>query len=154
MGIVEQRLKDAGIVLLEPSVPKFNYVPFTASGKTIYISGQVSRLDDKTMITGKLGGGVTVEQGYEAGRICALNILAHARTAAGGDLDRVARVLKVLGFVNSTPDFVEAPKCINGASDLLVLAFGDAGKHARSAISVASLPFGASVEVEAIIELK
>jgi enamine deaminase RidA (YjgF/YER057c/UK114 family) len=136
------------------AAPVANYVGYTVSGKTVYVSGQLPFKDGKLTCVGKLGAGVSLEEGYAAGRQCALNILAHLKVACGGDLDRVARVLKLSGFVNSTPEFVDAPKCVNGASDLLVAVFGDAGKHARAAVCVASLPAGAAVEVEAIVELK
>jgi enamine deaminase RidA (YjgF/YER057c/UK114 family) len=154
MPAIDQRLRELGIVLPEPSVPRFNYIPFTVSGKTVYVAGQVPMQDGKPAFIGKLGQNTSVEQGYDAARLCALAIIAHVKTACGGDLDRVARFLRVGGFVNSTPDFVDAPKCINGASDVIVQIFGEAGKHARTAVSVASLPMGVAVEVEAIVELK
>ncbi len=131
-----------------------NYVGFTVSGKTVFISGQLPFKDGKLLVTGRLGAGVTIEDGYAAGRQCGLNILAHLKAACGGDLDRVSRVLRLGGFVNCTPEFTDAPKCVNGASDLMVAVFGDAGRHARAAVGVASLPAGAAVEVDAIVELK
>jgi enamine deaminase RidA (YjgF/YER057c/UK114 family) len=154
MSHADTKLAELGLTLPVAAAPVANYVGFTVSGKTVYISGQLPFKDGKLTCVGKLGAGVSLEDGYAAGRQCALNILAHLKAACGGDLDRVARVLKLSGFVNSTPEFVDAPKCINGASDLLVAVFGDAGKHARAAVSVASLPAGAAVEVEAIVELK
>lgn len=112
----------------------------------MYISGQLPIKDGKLAYVGQLGNGVSAEDGYEAGKLCALNILAHLKVACDGDLDRVARVLRLGGFVNSTPGFTDAPKCINGASDLMVAVFGGAGRHARAAVSVAALPAGAAVE--------
>jgi len=148
------KLAALGLALPAAAAPVANYVGYTVSGKTVYISGQLPFKDGKLTCTGKLGAGVTVDEGYAAGRQCGLNILAHLQAACGGDLDRVARVLRLGGFVNSTPEFTDAPKCINGASDLMVAVFGDAGKHARAAVGVASLPAGAAVEVDAIVELK
>jgi enamine deaminase RidA (YjgF/YER057c/UK114 family) len=129
-------------------------VGYTVSGKTVYVSGQLPFKDGKLLVTGRLGAGISIEDGYAAGRQCGLNILAHLKAACGGDLDRVARVLRLGGFVNSTPEFTDAPKCVNGASDLMVAVFGDAGRHARAAVGVASLPAGAAVEVDAVVELK
>jgi enamine deaminase RidA (YjgF/YER057c/UK114 family) len=154
MSTTDAKLAELGLTLPVAAAPVANYVGYTVSGKTVYVSGQLPFKDGKLTCVGKLGAGVSLEDGYAAGRQCALNILAHLKAACGGDLDRVARVLKLSGFVNSTPEFVDAPKCINGASDLLVAVFGDAGKHARAAVCVASLPAGAAVEVEAIVELK
>jgi enamine deaminase RidA (YjgF/YER057c/UK114 family) len=154
MSSADTRLAELGLTLPVAAAPVANYVGYTVSGKTVYVSGQLPFKDGKLTCVGKLGAGVSLEEGYAAGRQCALNILAHLKVACGGDLDRVARVLKLSGFVNSTPEFVDAPKCVNGASDLLVAVFGDAGKHARAAVCVASLPAGAAVEVEAIVELK
>jgi enamine deaminase RidA (YjgF/YER057c/UK114 family) len=148
------KLAGLGLTLPVAGAPVANYVGFTISGKTVYISGQLPYLDGKVSCIGKLGAGVTVDEGYAAARQCGLNILAHLQTACGGDLDRVARVLRLGGFVNSAPEFTDAPKCINGASDLMVAVFGDAGRHARAAVGVASLPAGAAVEVDAVIELK
>ena len=154
MSTPEQRIRELDLVLQEPQTPKFSYVPFTISGKLLFISGQVCRKDGQLAHIGKLGRELSVEQGADAARLCAIGILEVARAAAGGNLDNIARVLKLNGYVNSTPEFLDAPKCINGASDLLVAVFGDAGKHARTALSVASLPFGVAVEVEAVMELK
>jgi len=136
------------------AAPVANYVGYTVSGKTVYVSGQLPFRDGKVAYAGRLGAGLSVEDGYAAGRQCGLNILAQLKAACGGDLDRVARVLRLGGFVNSSPEFTDAPKCVNGASDLMVAVFGDAGRHARAAVGVASLPAGAAVEVDAIVELK
>ncbi len=154
MSKAEEKLAALGLELPVAAAPVANYVGFTVSGKTVYISGQLPFKGGKLLVTGRLGAGVTIEDGYAAGRQCGLNILAHLKAACGGDLDRVSRVLRLGGFVNSTPEFTDAPKCVNGASDLMVAVFGDAGRHARAAVGVASLPAGAAVEVDAIVELK
>jgi len=154
MSKAEERLAALGLELPEAAAPVANYVGHTVSGKTVYISGQLPYRNGKLAYTGRLGAGVMIDDGYAAGRQCGLNILAHLKVACGGDLDRVARVLRLGGFVNCTPEFNDAPKCVNGASDLMVAVFGDAGRHARAAVGVASLPAGAAVEVDAIVELK
>ncbi|MCM2327300.1 MAG: RidA family protein [Lysobacter sp.] len=154
MSKAEERLAALGLELPEAAAPVANYVGYTVSGKTVYISGQLPYRNGKLAYTGRLGAGVMIDDGYAAGRQCGLNILAHLKVACGGDLDRVARVLRLGGFVNCTPEFNDAPKCVNGASDLMVAVFGDAGRHARAAVGVASLPAGAAVEVDAIVELK
>jgi len=154
MSKAEEKLAALGLELPEAAAPVANYVGHTVSGKTVYISGQLPYRNGKLAYTGRLGAGVMIDDGYAAGRQCGLNILAHLKAACGGDLDRVARVLRLGGFVNSTPEFTDAPKCVNGASDLMVAVFGDAGRHARAAVGVASLPAGAAVEVDAVIELK
>ena len=151
-GTVDARLAELGITVPAAAAPAANYVPVVRSGAMLYISGQLPMADGKVTSTGKLGDDVTIETGQEAAKLCALNIVAQAK-AALGDLDRVARVVKLVGFVNSTPDFVDQPKVVNGASDFMVAVFGDAGRHARSAVGVAALPFGAAVEVEAILEV-
>ena len=152
-GKIDARLKELGIDLPQPAAPVANYVPFTISGKLVFVSGQLCTWQGQLRHVGKLGAGIAIPEGREAARLCALNILAHLRTACGGDLDRVRRVLRVGGFVNCTPDFTDMPLVINGASDLMVELFGDAGRHARAAVGVASLPGGASVEVEATVEI-
>lgn len=152
MSAIEARLKDLGVTLPDAPAPAANYVPFVISGKTVYVSGQISSGPDG-FITGKLGAELGVEAGAAAARSCAIALIAQAKKAAGGDLDRIARVVKLTGFVNSTPEFGEQPKVINGASDFFVEVFGDKGRHARSAVSAASLPFGVAVEIEAIFEL-
>lgn len=154
MSNAEEKLAALGLELPVAAAPVANYVGYTVSGKTVYISGQLPFRDGKLTCTGRLGAGVSIEDGYAAGRQCGLNILAHLKAACGGDLDRVARVLRLGGFVSCTAEFTDAPKCVNGASDLMVAVFGEAGRHARAAVGVASLPAGASVEVDAIVELK
>ncbi len=152
-GTVEQKLGTLGVVLHEPASPVANYVGFVRTGNLLYVSGQVCLgQDGKLIAKGKCGAGVTVEQGAAAARGCAINLLAQVK-AALGDLDKVARVVRLGGFVNSTPDFLDGPKVLNGASDLMVAAFGDRGRHARTTVGVASLPSDAAVEVEAIFEV-
>jgi enamine deaminase RidA (YjgF/YER057c/UK114 family) len=152
-GTIEARLKELGIDLPQGSAPVANYVPFTVSGKLVIVSGQVSVRDGKPEFVGKLGREISLADGRQAARLCALNILAHLQIACGGDLDRVKRVLRLGGFVNCTADFTEMPQVVNGASDLMVEVFGDAGRHARAAVGVNSLPLGVAVEVEAMFEL-
>jgi enamine deaminase RidA (YjgF/YER057c/UK114 family) len=152
-GKIEARLKELGVELPQASAPVANYVPFTRSGKLVIVSGQVSVRNGKAEFVGKLGKEISIAEGQQAAKLCALNILAHVKTACDGDLDRVKRVLRLGGFVNCTPDFTEMPQVVNGASDLMVAVFGDAGKHARAAVGVSSLPLGVAVEVEAIFEL-
>ncbi|QUJ75930.1 RidA family protein [Sulfitobacter albidus] len=148
-----QRLEEMGITLPDASAPAANYVPFVQVGSTLYVSGQISR-DDSGLITGVLGDTMTVEEGAAAARTCALQLLAQVRMACGGDLDQLKRVVKLTGFVNSTKEFADQPKVINGCSDFLVEALGDAGAHARSAVSAGALPLGVAVEIEGIFELK
>jgi len=152
-GFIDARLAELGLTLPAAPMPAANYVPFVVSGTMLYVSGQISQ-DESGLIKGRLGADMDVEVGAAAARRCALSLMAQARAACGGDLDRVARVVKLVGFVNSTADFTDQPKVINGASDLMVAVFGDAGRHARSAVSAASLPLGVAVEIEAVFELR
>ncbi|WP_418593248.1 RidA family protein [Ponticoccus sp. (in: a-proteobacteria)] len=149
---IETRLAELGLTLPDAPAPAANYVPYVISGNMLYVSGQVSMGPDG-FITGKLGQDLSVEDGAAAARACALSLLAQVRAACGGDLSRLKRVVKLTGFVNSTPDFADQPKVINGASDTLAEILGDAGRHARSAVSAASLPFGVAVEIEGIFEI-
>src|ERR1700712_803924 len=152
-GTVEQKLAAQGITLHEPAAPVANYVGFVRTGNLLFVSGQVCvNPEGKLIAKGKLGAGVTVEQGNAAARGCAINLLAQIK-AALGDLDKVVRVVRLGGFVNSAPDCVDGPKVLNGASDLMVAAFGDKGRHARTTVGVASLPGDAAVEVEGIFEV-
>ena len=152
-GTIEQKLAAQGITLHEPVSPVANYVGFVRTGNLLFVSGQICfNAEGKLIAKGKLGAGVTVEQGSAAARGCAINLLAQIK-AALGDLDKVVRVVRLGGFVNSAPDFIDAPKVLNGASDLMVAAFGDKGRHARSTIGVASLPADAAVEVEGLFEV-
>ena len=152
-GRVDARLKSKGIGLPQAASPAANYVPFVRSGNLLFISGQLPVEGGKIAQTGKLGGGVTLDDGQAAARLCAVNILAQVK-AATGDLDKVVRCVKLGGFVNCTADFGDHPKVMNGASDLMVLAFQEAGRHARFAVGAPSLPFNASVEVDAIFEVE
>jgi enamine deaminase RidA (YjgF/YER057c/UK114 family) len=152
-GRIESRLAELGITLPQATAPVANYVPWVRTGSQVFVSGQVSNGPDG-FIKGKLGDDMSVEQGAAAARTCALSLIAQLKAACDGDLDRLVRVVKLVGFVNSTTDFTDQPKVINGASDLMVEVFGDAGRHARSAVSAASLPLGVAVEVEAIFEVK
>lgn len=147
-----KRLSDLGIELPDASAPAANYVPFVQVGNTLYVSGQISRTADG-LITGVLGDTMTVEEGAAAAQTCALQLLAQVRAACGGDIDRLVRVVKLTGFVNSTKDFADQPKVINGCSDFLVETLGDAGRHARSAVSAGALPLGVTVEIEGIFEI-
>ncbi|MEP3429639.1 MAG: RidA family protein [Roseibium sp.] len=149
---IEARLSELGITLPEASAPAANYVPFVKTGNQLFVSGQIPMVDGKIQHVGKLGDDFSVDEGKAAAKQCAINLLAQAK-AATGDLDKVARLVKIVGFVNSTGDFTDQPVVINGASDFLVEAMGDRGRHARSAVSAASLPFGVAVEVEAIFEI-
>ncbi|ADH88812.1 Endoribonuclease L-PSP [Ancylobacter novellus DSM 506] len=149
-GTVEAKLASLGIVVPAATAPAANYVPTVVSGNLLWISGQISVANGQ-MMTGKLSSEADVEAGRAAARQCAINVIAQIKSALG-DLDRVKRVVKLVGFVNSAPDFSDHPKVVNGASDLFVEVFGDAGRHARSAVGVAALPFNVSVEVEAVIE--
>ena len=149
---IESRLRAIGVTLPAPGAPAANYVPTVTAGRLLFVSGQVSRLPDGREFIGKVGRDFDVEQGREAAKLCAISLLG-AISAALGDLNKISRVVKLVGFVNSTPDFIEAHKVINGCSDFLTDVLGERGRHARSAISVASLPIGAAVEVEAIIEI-
>lgn len=150
---IESRLTELGITLPEAAAPAANYVPYVQDGKTLYVSGQISQKDG-ALLTGKLGDDLTTDAGAKAAQTCALYLLAQVKAACGGDLDRLDRVIKLTGFVNSTPDFTEQPQVINGASDILADILGDAGRHSRSAVSAASLPLGVAVEIEGIFRLK
>lgn len=151
MGKIDAKLAELGITLPEAPAPAANYVPYVISGKLLFISGQVSR-NDAGFITGKLGADCALEEGYAAARSCGLALIAQAKAACGGNLDRVARVVKLGGFVNCTPDFTAQPTVINGASDLMAEVFGEAGRHARAAVG-AVLPLGVAVEIDAVFEL-
>jgi enamine deaminase RidA (YjgF/YER057c/UK114 family) len=154
MSTVADRLKELGIVLPATAKPVANYVPWVRTGELIFVSGQLPFTSPGTLLhPGKLGGSISLEQGAEAARICALNILAQLNDAVGGHLERVLRIVKLTGFVNCTPDFADHPKVVNGASDFMVQVFADKGRHSRSSVGVSALPMGACVEVEAIAEV-
>jgi enamine deaminase RidA (YjgF/YER057c/UK114 family) len=148
MTHIDEKLKVLGIALPAPVKPVANYVPWVISGKQVFVSGQLPMLD------GKLIAGSDLSTQVQAARQCAINIIAHLRDACDGDWTRIKRIVKLTGFVACAPNFTDHPKVINGASDLMVEIFGDVGRHARAAVGVASLPLGASVEIEAIAELE
>lgn len=151
-GNIESRLAQLGVALPKAAAPVANYVPWVITGKLLFIAGQVTLVDGKAQYVGQLGREFGVEDGAKAARLCAINILAQVK-AATGELDRVARCVKLTGFVNATPEFKDHPKVVNGASDLMVEAFGDNGRHARAAVGVSGLPLGVAVEVDAVFEL-
>ncbi|MCE9648960.1 MAG: RidA family protein [Parvibaculum sp.] len=152
-GKIEARLTELGITLPKAAAPVANYVPYVVTGSLVFISGQGPMGPNGPEYKGKIGRDLDVEEGKKAARLTALNVIAQLKEATGGDLDRVKRCVKLLGFVNSTPEFVQQPTVINGASDVMVEIFGDAGRHARSAVSAPSLPVDIAVEVEAIFEI-
>ena len=153
-GRIDARLKELGLELPTPSKPGANYVPFVRSGALVFLTGQLSQWNGERRFVGKLGREWGVEQGREAARLCALNLIAHLKTAAGGDLDRVRRCVRLAGYVNSTPDFLSQSQVMNGASDLFVDVFGEAGRHARMAVGVAALPYDVAVEVEGVFDVE
>lgn len=149
---IEARIAELGLTLPEPAKPVASYVSYVRSGDQITISGQLSN-DANGGIKGTVGVDVTPEQALEAARLCGLNLIAQIKAACDGDLDRVVRIVKLGGFVQAGPDFTAIPAVINGCSDLMVEVFGDAGKHARSAVGVYKLPLGFAVEIDAIVEI-
>ncbi|HCK18818.1 RidA family protein [Thalassospira sp.] len=151
-GKIDAHLADLGISLPTATAPVANYVPYVISGNLVHISGQITMENGELKFVGKLGADYDVETGQKAARLCALNLVAQLK-AAIGDLDKVSRVVKLNAFVNSAPDFTDQPKVVNGASDTMVEIFGDAGKHARSAVGVAALPLGVAVEIDGIFEV-
>ncbi|MEK9673124.1 MAG: RidA family protein [Rhodospirillaceae bacterium] len=152
-GTIDDRLAELGIELPKPSTPAASYIPYAVVGKTVFVAGQVCVWNGELVCKGRLGDGVSLEDGYNAARTCGLNLIAQMREACGGDLDRVKRVVKLGGFVSCTADFTDHPKVVNGASDLMVEVFGDAGKHARFAVGAPSLPLNVAVEVDGIFEI-
>ena len=152
-GEVEKRLAALGITLPKPAAPAANYVPFVVAGPLVFVSGQVTFGPAGIEYVGKLGREFSVKDGQAAARLCAINLLAQLRVACGGDLDRVRRCVKLGVFVNCTADFTEQPQVANGASDLMVAALGDSGRHARAAVGAPSLPLGVAVEVDGIFEI-
>ncbi|HPQ51278.1 MAG: RidA family protein [Alphaproteobacteria bacterium] len=150
----EKRLVELGLTLPAVAPAAANYVPYVLSGRHLFIAGQIPFLNGEKMHIGRLGDGFSIEQGQEAARACALNILAQVKDAIAGDWTHLVRCVKLGGFVNATPDFDQHPAVINGASDLLVAALGEKGKHARFAVGASNLPFGVSVEVDAVFEIR
>lgn len=153
-GKIDARLSELGIELPEAAPSVANYVPYVVSGNLVFVSGQVTIFNGEFLHQGKVGAELSVEQGQEAARLCGLNIISQLKAACDGDLDRVKRIVRLGGFVNSTAEFTDQPKVINGASDLMVEVFGDAGRHARAAVSAAALPVNVSVEIDAIAEIE
>ncbi|SMY08402.1 RidA family protein [Flavimaricola marinus] len=151
-GTIAGKLAEMGVTLPDAPPPQATYVPFVITGNTVYVSGQVSQGPDG-LILGRLGEDMDVEAGAAAARSCAISLLAQVSKACGGDLERLVRVVKLTGFVNSTADFTDHPKVINGASDFFVEAMGEKGRHARSAVGMVALPLGVAVEVEGIFEI-
>lgn len=152
-GRIEARLAELGVTLPAAPAPAANYIPFVQVGEVLFVSGQIS-MAEGALITGRLGSTMTVEEGQLAARTCAINLLAQVRAACGGDLDRLVRVVRLGGFVNCTADFTDQPKVINGASDLMAQALGEAGRHARTAVGVSSLPMGVAVEIDGIFQIR
>lgn len=153
MGQIDNRLAELGLTLPQAAKPIANYVPWVRTGNLVFISGQGPIADGKITLQGRLGDSISIEDGIKSARLSAINVIAQLKDACGGDLDKVVRIVKLVGFVNATHDFTDHPKVINGASDLMVEVFGDKGRHARSAVASPSLPFGISTEVEAIVEV-
>ncbi|WP_413872798.1 RidA family protein [Albidovulum sp.] len=151
-GTIDARLAELGLTLPDAPAPAANYVPYVRSGDLLFVSGQISQGPDG-LIKGRLGDTMDLAEGAEAARRCGLSLIAQARAALGGDLGRVVRVVKLTGFVNSTPDFTDQPKVVNGCSDLMVAVFGEAGRHARAAVSAPALPLGVAVEIEAVFQV-
>lgn len=152
-GRIEKRLTELGVTLPSAPAPAANYVPYVKVGDLVHVSGQISNGPDG-LIKGRLGDGMSVEEGAAAAKVCAVNLLAQVKAACEGDLDRLVKVVKLGGFVASSPDFFDQPKVINGASDFMVEALGDAGRHARAAVGVAALPLGVAVEIEGIFQVR
>ncbi len=153
-GAIDRRLEELGIVLPEAAPPAGSYVPFVTAGPLVFVAGQITLWQGELKYLGRLGAELAVDDGYQAARLCGLNLLAQARAACGGDLDRVKRVVKLGGFVNCMPDFTDHPKVVNGASDLMAEVFGAAGQHTRFAVGAPSLPLGVAVEVDGIFEIR
>lgn len=154
VGKIEARLSELKIELPQATTPMANYVPFVRSGDLLFISGQICQWNGERRFIGKLGHEISLEQGQEAARLCGLNILAVAKSALGGDLDRIVRCVRLGGFVNSRDDFSQQPQVVNGASNLMVEVLGDTGRHARTAVGVNVLPANVAVEIEAIFEVR
>ena len=154
MNTIDKKIARLGLTLPEAAAPVANYVPYVISGNMVFVSGQISKIGDE-VIGGRLGEALTVEQGQKAARLSALNLIAQIKAACGGDLSRVKRIVKLGGFVQALPTatLADIPKVINGCSDIMVAVFGDAGRHARFAVSAPSLPLDVAVEIDAIVEI-
>jgi len=152
-GRIDARLKELGIVLPVPPAPVASYVPYVVSGNLVTVSGQVTLGPNGLEYVGKVGAEISLDDGKAAARLCAINVIAQVKAACGGDLDRVRRCVRVGVFVNAVADYTQHPEIANGASDLFVAVFGDAGKHARAAVGAGSLPRGVACEVDAVFEI-
>ncbi len=153
-GKIEAKLAELGITLPRPMAPIANYVPYVVADGLVVVSGQVPAVDGRIAMTGKVGAGLSIDQGKEAARLCFINVLVHLKAACGGDLDRVKRVVRLGGFIASPPEFTQQAQVMNGASDLAVAVFGEAGRHARTTIGVPALPADAAVEVEGLFQIE
>lgn len=153
MSKIDARLQELGLTLPAAAAPAANYVPYVQTGNLVFVSGQITLQDGALQFVGRVGDDFTTEEAYNAAKLCGLNLIAQVKAACGGNLDRVKRVVRLGGFVNCTADFTDQPKVINGASDLMAEVFGDAGKHARAAVGVNTLPLGVAVEVEGVFEI-
>jgi len=153
MSKIDARIQELGLTLPAAAAPAANYVPYVQTGNLVFVSGQITLQDGALQFVGRVGDDFTTEEAYNAAKLCGLNLIAQVKAACGGDLDRVKRVVRLGGFVNCTADFTDQPKVINGASDLMAEVFGDAGKHARAAVGVNTLPLGVAVEVEGVFEI-
>lgn len=153
-GLIDARLKELGLEIQTPAKPVASYVGFVRAGHMVFVSGQITIKDGEILFKGKLGDDLSIADGQQAARLCGLNIIAQLKVATGGNLDKVKQIVKLGGFVNSTPDFIDQPQVINGVSELMVDVFGDKGTHARAAVSAPSLPMGIAVEVDCIAELE
>jgi len=151
---VQSRLAELGLELPQPSLPGANYVPFVRTGELLFLTGQLSQWNGERRFVGKVGREFDLEQARQAARLCALNLVAQAKAALDGDLERVTRVVRVAGYVNSLPDFTGQSQVVDGASNLFVDLFGDAGRHTRMAVGVSALPYDVAVEVEAVLEVR
>ena len=152
-GQIDARLKAAGIDLPTAPAPQGNYVPYVVSGNLVFLAGQIALVEGDLKLPGIVGQDLSIEEGQQSARLCAINLIAQLKAACGGDLDRVVRCVKLGGFVTCPAGFTDQPKVINGASDLMVEVIGDAGRHARFAVGAPALPLGASVEVDAVFEI-
>jgi enamine deaminase RidA (YjgF/YER057c/UK114 family) len=152
--LVADRITELRLELPQLTPPQFTYIPFVRTGNLVFISGQVSQWNGERRFIGKLGREFQIEDGQQAARLCALNVIAQVNAAIDGDMDRLVRFVNVRGFVNSTPDFLFHPQVINGASDLFVEIFGEAGRHSRTALGVSALPYDVAVEIDAVVEVR
>jgi enamine deaminase RidA (YjgF/YER057c/UK114 family) len=152
--MIDQRLRELGLELPSPSTPGASYIQYVTVGELLFLTGQLSQWNGERRFLGKLGRELVLADGQAAARLCALNLLAHLRTAVDGDWSRVVRCVRVVGYVNATPEFTEHSQVVNGASNLFVAVFGDAGRHTRLSVGVNGLPYGVSVEVEALFQIR